>query len=152
MDAGRRAAGLERDERHPESRTVQSPAHEDLDAFLTRHRRRVVANASRALRWPAAFFVVVATAIGVDLAAGVEAAVGTFHRSIELFALLGALVGMLGTALKLRSALRDGENLLAELEVTYLDLRYWRAEALEAGRGPPGGTGTPTNRGGKSSA
>jgi hypothetical protein len=110
----------------------RGPQHElDLDAFVEEYRRLVVANASRALAWPAALFVGIALFVGVDIAADLADGVGLVHLTAEIVALVLALAGVVATASKLRRALRDGEHLLGELEATTLELSHWRSSAMK---------------------
>jgi membrane protein YdbS with pleckstrin-like domain len=100
---------------------------DELDAFVERHRRRVVANVSRTLAWPAALFVLIAVAVAIDIAVDVSNGVTLIHVALEIIALLVALVGVVITGAKLKSSLTDGEHLLGELEVTTIELNRWRA-------------------------
>jgi len=118
--------------------TTGHSSADDLETFVARHRSRVVSDAWRALAWPATLFVALTIAVAVDLAANVANGRSMAHLVTEAFALLLALAGVVGTSLKLRSALRDGEALLSELEVTRLDLAHWRGESqARAGRSRP---------------
>jgi len=114
---------------------LQQRTHEDLDAFLARHRRRAIAHAWRALAWQAALLVVIALAVSADLAVDVATGASGVHLTAESILLVVALVGVLGTGLKLRAALQDGAEVLGELEVARLDLAHWRGDAAQRSLG-----------------
>ncbi len=82
-----------------------------------------------ALAWPAALFLIIAFFVGADMAADVLHGMGAAHLGIETFALALALAGVLGTAFRLRTALREAGDLQRDLEGTRADLARWRSEA-----------------------
>ena len=82
-----------------------------------------------ALVWPAALFLIIAFFVGADMAADVLHGMSLAHLLVETFALALAMAGVLGTALQLRTALREARDLERDLEGTRADLARWRAEA-----------------------
>ena len=82
-----------------------------------------------ALLWPAALFLVIAFFVGADMAADVLAGMSPAHLIVETCALGLALAGVLGTAMQLRTAIRETRHLQRDLEGTRADLARWRAEA-----------------------
>ncbi len=87
------------------------------------------------LPWPTALFLIIAFFVGADMAADVLAGMSTAHLLIETFALGLALTGVWGTALQLRTAIRETRDLQRDLEGTRVDLARWRAEAQNLLRG-----------------
>jgi DNA-binding CsgD family transcriptional regulator len=85
----------------------------------------------RALAWPVALFVILATLllflIG-DLRFDIVNAVSVRHIEAELVVLVVAVVGVGGTTLQLRAALRKARELQRDLRSTREDAQRWRAE------------------------
>ena len=75
-----------------------------------------------ALAWPAALFLIIAFFVGADMAADVLHGMSAAHLAVETFALTLALAGVLGTAFRLRTALREAGDLQRDLEGTRADL------------------------------
>lgn len=82
-----------------------------------------------ALAWPVAVFVILSLFLAGDLAADVVDGVGPMHLTIEVAAVLVALLGIVGTAKQLRRALRQAGELERDLEGTRVQLERSRCEA-----------------------
>jgi DNA-binding CsgD family transcriptional regulator len=87
------------------------------------------------LGWPAGLFLIIAFFVGADLAADLAAGVSATHIVVELVALALALIGILGTALRLRAAILRARELHRDLQGTRADLERWREEARDLQRG-----------------
>jgi DNA-binding CsgD family transcriptional regulator len=81
-----------------------------------------------AFAWPAGLFLTITFFVAADLAYDISAGAQLPHLVLEVVALAVAMVGVFGTAVQLRNALRRARALQHDLEGARAAADHWRGE------------------------